>query len=275
MQRIYSVCSGTYTPKPNIPVYSPIIEDILQKVTMKIEQIIPNEQKYLSRWIALKLLDNDNKIINSIDSNIFNNTLKNNKDIYDLIANSKKILQLNGLENDNFKDLIVSYILNSCEDTCKKVTSYNNTSYSMRDRKIDKILTSKIFGLPIMITFLAIIFWLTIVGSNFPSKILSVFFEAIQEKLILCLAYIRMPSWLISLLIDGIYSTLTWVISVMLPPMAIFFFFFSLMEDLGYLPRIAFNLDKFFRKACTSRKASFNHVYADLDVMRVELQAQE
>ena len=102
------------------------------------------------------------------------------------------------------------------------VVSYDNRDYNYKDRKIDKIITSKKFGIPIMILFLGVIFWI---------------------------------------LIDGMYRTLTWVIAVMLPPMAIFFPLFTILEDLGYLPRLAFNLDKFFRKAGSSRKTSTYNVH--------------
>ena len=105
-----------------------------------------------------------------------------------------------------------------------------------------------------MILFLAIIFWITIIGANYPSELLFMFFGWIQEKLIHFATYINCPQWISDMLILGVYQTLTWVISVMLPPMAIFFPLFTFLEDLGYLPRIAFNMDKFFKKACCTGK---------------------
>ena len=123
-----------------------------------------------------------------------------------------------------------------------------------RDRKIDKILTSKVFGFPIMILFLGVIFWLTIVGSNYPSQFLFACFSWLQEKLFLFAHWIHCPSWLSDMLISGVYQTLTWIVSVMLPPMAIFFPLFTFLEDLGYLPRIAFNMDGFFKKCCCTGK---------------------
>jgi len=145
-------------------------------------------------------------------------------------------------------------IVKKAEEVSKEVYSLNNSSNSNRDKKIDKILTSKKFGIPIMLCFLGIIFWITIIGANYPSKMLSNFFKFLEEKLIFVFDYFDSPFWLKSLLIDGIYQTLTWVIAVMLPPMAIFFPLFTFLEDLGYLPRIAFNLDKCFKKCCTSGK---------------------
>lgn len=123
-----------------------------------------------------------------------------------------------------------------------------------RDRKIDKILTSKCFGIPIMLVMLGFIFWLTIIGANYPSKFLSCMFGLGQEKLESLFIMWRFPQIVSSLLINGVYQTVTWIISVMLPPMAIFFPLFTLLEDLGVLPRIAFNLDNFFKKAGTCGK---------------------
>ena len=105
-----------------------------------------------------------------------------------------------------------------------------------------------------MIIFLGVIFWITIIGANYPSQILFSFFNFIQQGLIYITEFLNFPSWLSNMLIYGMYQTLTWVISVMLPPMAIFFPLFTFLEDLGYLPRIAFNMDKFFKKACCSGK---------------------
>ena len=158
------------------------------------------------------------------------------------------------ITTQNFKDKIVSNIVHKAEEVSKEVTFFENENYNLRDRKIDKILTSKKFGIPIMILFLGIIFWITIVGANYPSELLFTFFNFIQDKLIVFMEYIHCPMWLSNMLILGIYQTLTWIVAVMLPPMAIFFPLFTILEDLGYLPRIAFNMDGFFKKACCSGK---------------------
>ena len=134
------------------------------------------------------------------------------------------------------------------------VCTFGDYNYNRRTRKVDKILTSKIFGIPIMIAFLAVLFWLTIVGANYPSILLSTFFNFIQDKLLVLFDILNIPTFITELLINGMYKTVAWVVSVMLPPMAIFFPLFTLLEDLGYLPRIAFNLDNYFKKAGTSGK---------------------
>lgn len=271
MKKVMEVCEGKLVSNPKIPKYQALIENLILKLQPEIEKITPKNKRYLSRWIALKLLDNDKKIINSIDKNIFHNTLENNKNLNKELLYCRGMLNDSGLENDKFKDKIVSTILFTAENICTDICTYENCRYNQRDRKIDKILTSKIFGLPIMLLFLSIIFWLTITGANYPSSLLSSFFGYLQEKLIILLNLLSFPEWLTGILVDGIYSTLTWVVAVMLPPMMIFFPLFTIMEDLGYLPRIAFNLDKYFRKACSSRKTSSYYVYADLAVMLLGL----
>lgn len=105
-----------------------------------------------------------------------------------------------------------------------------------------------------MILFLGLIFWLTIVGANYPSQALFSLFAWFQGKLILFTQWLHCPNWLSDMLISGVYQTLTWIIAVMLPPMAIFFPLFTFLEDLGYLPRIAFNMDGFFKKCCCTGK---------------------
>jgi ferrous iron transport protein B len=118
------------------------------------------------------------------------------------------------------------------------------------DRAIDRVVTSRIWGFPIMLLLLAIVLWLTIIGANIPSGWLSyIFLDTIYPMLQNLAASLSAPWWLSGILIDGVYLATAWVISVMLPPMAIFFPLFTLMEDFGYLPRVAFNLDNVFKKA--------------------------
>jgi len=118
-----------------------------------------------------------------------------------------------------------------------------------RDKKIDDIVTSKKFGIPIMLALLGLIFWITIQGANIPSQILADLLFGLQYKLDKILLILGVNDFIRGVFIDGMYKSLAWVISVMLPPMAIFFPLFTLFEDLGYLPRVAFNLDHLFKRA--------------------------
>ncbi len=117
-----------------------------------------------------------------------------------------------------------------------------------RDRRIDRILTGKPWAFPLMLLLLALIFWLTMVGANAPSAMLSRGLFWIQDRWMEWMIAVNAPWWLREALILGVYRTVAWVVSVMLPPMAIFFPLFTILEDLGYLPRVAFNLDRCFQK---------------------------
>lgn len=118
------------------------------------------------------------------------------------------------------------------------------------DRTIDKLVTSRLWGFPLMILLFAIVFWITITGANIPSQWLAtILLDTIYPFLKELSATIGLPWWLEGILIDGMYLATAWVVSVMLPPMAIFFPLFTLLEDFGYLPRVAFNLDKVFKRS--------------------------
>lgn len=135
------------------------------------------------------------------------------------------------------------------------VTS-KKTQPHITDRKIDKIVTSKVFGFPIMLFLLFIIFWITMAGANYPSSALSSIFGFLDVELRSAFNAVNTPDIIVSFIMDGLYTTVSWVISVMLPPMAIFFPLFTLLEDLGYFPRAAFNLDNAFRKCGAHGKQS-------------------
>lgn len=129
---------------------------------------------------------------------------------------------------------------------CVSVETKNNDSF---DRKLDRILTSRTLGYPVMVLFLILIFWITLSGANVPTRILTSSFAKLQLFLHAVFVELGVPSLWTGLLLDGMVRTVAWVVAVMLPPMAIFFPLFALLEDSGYLPRIAFNMDRFFRRA--------------------------
>jgi ferrous iron transport protein B len=152
---------------------------------------------------------------------------------------------------ENFHDDIMESIYKEAGKISRKTVALDDTQQEFTlDRKIDKIVTSPIFGFPIMFLLLSVVFWLTIQGANVPSAMLaSLLVDTIHPILKGFASTIGLPWWLDGLLIDGAYLSMAWVISVMLPPMAIFFPLFTLLEDFGYLPRVAFNMDKLFQKA--------------------------
>jgi len=151
----------------------------------------------------------------------------------------------------DFHDSIIESIYEDASRIANKSVKQigEKQAYSF-DLKIDKIVTSRWLGFPLMFLVLAIVFWLTVAGANYPSGLLSsLLIDKIHPLLKNLAASINMPWWLSGVLIDGAYLSMAWVIAVMLPPMAIFFPIFTLLEDLGYLPRVAFNMDSLFRKA--------------------------
>ena len=266
---IYKVCKEKVIPYPNVVKYDPRIEENInlleQKLTEVYEENVQTENRSIDavsendkisiklyRWIALKMIDGEEKILDSIQKNLRIDLKK--EAIKNCLSDIRHNLKKEDITPNNFKDRIVSDIMKRAEEVSKEVCTFENKDYGLRDRKIDKILTSKMFGISIMILFLGIIFWITIVGANYPSDLLFSMFNWIQVKLIKFAGFIHCPNWLSDMIIYGIYQTLTWIIAVMLPPMAIFFPLFTILEDLGYLPRIAFNMDGFFKKACCSGK---------------------
>ena len=215
-----------------------------------IEPVIKNKLNGLlnSRWVALNLIKDDDDFIELI-MNYLGYSILDNETIT-AINKAKKYLLDNDILVTEIEDIIVKSINDLAEDISNRVVTYGKDDYNRRDRKIDKVLTNKITGIPVMLLLFGFIFWLTIKGANYPSNFLNHLFFSIEEDLFLfCNSF--MPYCLSDMLVYGIYRTLAWVVSVMLPPMMIFFPLFTLLEDLGYLPRIAFNVDKFFKK-CSS-----------------------
>lgn len=139
-------------------------------------------------------------------------------------------------------------------EKCVKTVKLKHSIFKFESLQVDKFLTSKIFGVLTMLGLMILVFWITISGANYPSKLISELLFWLQERLISLLELLRIPKILTDILIYGVYQTLAWVVSVMLPPMAIFFPMFTFLEDIGYLPRIAFNLDKIFQKCGTQGK---------------------
>lgn len=201
-----------------------------------------------ARWLSLRLLDHDDSLLRSLNDALGFDLLEK-EEIVRKLQEAKQCLHSRGISQEDLRDQIVSSIVRTAEKVCTGVVVHEKTKRELRDQKIDRILTSKWTGFPVMLLLLGVIFWLTITGANYPSELLSEGLFWLQDRLMDGFIAIGVPAWLRSMLVEGVYRVLAWVVSVMLPPMAIFFPLFTLLEDLGYLPRVAFNLDKYFKKA--------------------------
>ena len=274
---IEEVASGKYACKPRRAKNQPAnLKHAISVVAEKINGIFPDLPNV--NWVALRLLEGDQSIIDAIHSGDLG-SLK--QDLPSTVPEEEMALET-GLTSQggsasqkegsslkereeilsaanaerwdlglNFHDTVIETIYSEASAVARKTVSLSGDKppYSL-DLKIDKIVTGKWTGFPIMFLLLAGVFWITISGANYPSNLL---FSLLVDKLHPLLngwaQAAHFPWWLSGVLIDGAYLSMAWVISVMLPPMAIFFPLFTLLEDFGYLPRVAFNMDNLFRKA--------------------------
>lgn len=224
--------------------YSKPIENAIKII----EKSLSHPKVHISkRYLALRVLENDENIIKYIDEITGQDTL--------FIQNITKARQkaLNYLERENIsesdlKDIIAISILRAAHRIYKASSSVFKIDKKPYHIKTDRVLTGKVTGFLVMVLLLSLIFYITLKGANYPSKLLTSFLFSLEKYLINFLTEIKIPKKINEMLVYGGYRVLSWVISVMFPPMAIFFPLFTILEDVGYLPRIAFNLDRCFKK---------------------------
>lgn len=253
MEEIYKVSLGqekTYKIKQE---YGEKIEKEISQLEPIVQRLV--NEKLNARWICLKLLDMDESFNKELNKFLGFDILED-KELKLYLSNVYKNLYALKMKNEEIRDEIVLSLVERAEGIYKKCVFLGNKRYDEKDRKLDKILTSKSTGIPIMILLLFVIFWITISGANYPSEIISNILFGFQDTVMDFCRQLNIPSWIYGSLILGVYRTVAWVVSVMLPPMAIFFPLFTLLEDSGYLPRIAFNLDHYFKKANAHGKQS-------------------
>ncbi|SCL90513.1 ferrous iron transport protein B [Sporanaerobacter sp. PP17-6a] len=253
MDAVKAVTRDGLQTEPLKITYGKEIEQVISILQPAVEQAL--DGKLNGRWVSLKLLDGDKSLLESMQ-NYLGKDLLSDEAVAARLLEATKFLEQSEIPGNSFRDRVVTRIIDLCENISRETVVYEKEEYFERDRKIDKILTSKATGIPIMILMLLGIFWITIVGANVPSALIADGLFWVQDRLMEFFHWISAPEWVTGLLVEGVYRTLAWVVSVMLPPMAIFFPLFTLLEDLGYLPRVAFNLDNFFRKAGAHGKQS-------------------
>ena len=196
---------------------------------------------------ALRLLENEHGFVSAVE-NRFGKFGANEK-MSTTLEKAERIMTENGIKEKMVGDKIAACSVLRAGEICLSTVKMSTEKALSRDKKIDSVLTGKWLGIPVMLLLFGFVFWLTVSGANYPSAMLSEASEVIGGWLEKGLSAIVCPPVLKELLIDGIWKVLGWVVAVMLPPMAIFFPLFTILEDTGYLPRVAFNLDKGFKSA--------------------------
>ena len=245
MDQVEAVAFGekkTYRVKVD---YGPQLEEAISRL----EPAASKAQDAIdSRWLALRLLDGEEKLLDAVQSHL-GFDLREDPGVKKALEEAKECLGGGNIGQEELIDRITRSLVRRAETISRLSLREEKPGYSPRDRAIDRFLTSKATGIPVMLLLLGVVFYLTIAGANLPSQWLSSLFGWLEGAVSTWLLGIGTPAWLHSLLTEGILRTVGWVVSVMLPPMAIFFPMFTLLEDSGYLPRIAFNLDYCFQKA--------------------------
>lgn len=204
------------------------------------------KRAFSSRFLALRLLENDPLFLQQL-SDFYGKDMLNDPEISSACSHALSYLSQKGIFQDAVRDRIVSGLVNNAETIASACVTLPERNYNEKDRRLDRILTGRLAAYPAMAALLALIFWITLIGANDLSSLLSQLLFAFQPALEKALLFLRFPVPVKDACVYGIYQVLAWVISVMLPPMAIFFPLFTLLEDSGYLPRIAYNLDRPFQ----------------------------
>lgn len=233
--KISDVMKGKYKFNVEDLKYSEEIESEVLKLESKITSLGEFKNK---RWISLRVLDSDHRFFDFVKTHITEDEYEN------LIHLRNEITK----DSNEIRESIIEKIYEQCKKIKKDCVTQKGDKY-LRDRKIDDIVTSRKYGVPIMLLVLSIVLFITISLSNVPSTILSNIFNFLELRLSDFLNYLRFPSFLHDMIVYGLFRITGWVVSVMLPPMAIFFPMFTFLEDLGYLPRVAFNMDHLFKKS--------------------------
>lgn len=236
--------------KPVFVSYPQYIEDAIAVLMPAVTRAC--EGKADPRWMCARLLDANENLMEAVRKYL--PPVAASQEVAACLEEIRGRWRDSGITQETVSDDMASVFIRKAEYLCRDVVLYENQSYNRKDRKLDRLFTSKVTGFPIMFLVLLVIFWITITGANYPSEWLSSLLFEVENRLSEAAAWAGVPEFLSDMLIHGVYRVLAWVVSVMLPPMAIFFPLFTLLEDFGYLPRVAFNLDRCFKRCAACGK---------------------
>jgi len=258
----HAVATGVRSTTPyRLQRHAPGIERAIAQLLPAIREAFPDLPN--ARWVALRLLNADEGVQEAVRSGELGQLLHDDsgREVRAAPEGSRlAVLQtatrLRWELPPDFVDIMTEHAFQAAQEMASRAQKHGLARAGFNfDRKLDQLLTSRVFGFPLMLLILSIVFWLTIEGANVPSSILAMaLIDTAHPWLKGVSSSLGLAWWLDGFLLDGVYLSTAWVVSVMLPPMAIFFPLFTLLEDFGYLPRVAFNLDALFKRAGTHGK---------------------
>ena len=222
------------------------IEPVVQNLAEALRPLLP--ESLPAGWVALRLLCPDEGILDALKG-FLGFDLARQEQVRRALDTAKEQLQTLGCSRQSLLDRSVAALVRRAEQLCAACVFAAPSPRRELDRRLDRLFLSPKTGVPVMLLLLFCILWLTISGANVPSTILSEALSSLEGPMTTLLLSLHAPQWLCEMLVQGVWRVLSWVVAVMLPPMAIFFPLFTLLEDFGYLPRVAFNLDHCFQKA--------------------------
>ena len=255
----HAVAAGQRSTRPyrvakHVPAVERLVAALVAEVVEEAFPGVPN-----SRWISQRLLNADDAVVESVRSGELGRLDEDEEEGAAVVpvpdaARTQVLDSARRLRRDlpvDFHDAVAERMYEAAQEITEAVQmrGLKKAGFDF-DRTLDRLLTSRWLGFPTMLAILSVVFWVTIEGANVPSGMLAtLLIQTVHPWLTSTGDAVGMPWWLSGFLFDGVYLATAWVIAVMLPPMAIFFPLFTLLEDFGYLPRVAFNLDALFRSA--------------------------
>ena len=227
-----------------IPVRYP---KAIEKATESLAPVLARKYGIKAVFPVIKLIENEHGFVSAFERRF--GEIASDPELTGAIGKAARIMRDGGITKKNVSDRVAACAVLRAEEICLSAVDASEQKAVRRDGKIDSVLTGGIWGIPVMLLLFAGIFWITVSGANYPSQWIASGFAIAEEWLCKGLSAINAPPVLADIIVNGVWRVLSWVVSVMLPPMAIFFPLFTLLEDLGYLPRVAFNLDRSFKAA--------------------------
>ncbi|MFO7933708.1 MAG: ferrous iron transport protein B [Bacteroidales bacterium] len=228
--------------------YPESLKSEMDSIGGELKRMIPSLQAI--EWIILRMMEGDQSVVSILESLVRKKESTNQQKDNDLKSLGKLVLRAQLAKEKlgfSLHDVLSEKIHRQASAIAGKAVFHKEKEKKSTEEKIDRIVTSRIWGIPIMLLLLFLIFYITIAGANYPSALLAKGLFRIEDAWAGLFEKWQVPWWITGFLVHGIYKGMAWVVSVMLPPMAIFFPLFTFLEDLGYLPRVAFNLDRMFR----------------------------